>query len=171
MTGLRPVTLADVDRLGGWRRDPEAGGEFQWFGYQLRDRLRAAVEDGGIIDPVAGGTLAIIDDSGGLVGDVSWFPRSYSPIPGTDAWMIGIIILTEHRGQGHGTTAQRLIADYLFANSPAHRIEASTDAGNLAEQRALEKAGFTREGVHRGAQFRNGEWRDMVMFSKLRGEA
>jgi RimJ/RimL family protein N-acetyltransferase len=41
---------------------------------------------------------------------------------------------------------------------------------NIAEQRALEWAGFTREGVLRGACFRAGAWRDMVMYSVLRAE-
>ena len=36
--------------------------------------------------------------------------------------------------------------------------------------RALEKAGFTREGALRKSQWRNGDWRDMLMYSKLRGE-
>ena len=51
------------------------------------------------------------------------------------------------------------------------RVEAVDRVGNVAEQRALERAGFTREGVLRRACFRGGEWRDMVVFSKLRGEA
>lgn len=51
-----------------------------------------------------------------------------------------------------------------------HRIEAGTDVGNLAEQRALEKAGFTREGVLRGHSFRSGRWHDTVMYSVLRHE-
>src|SRR6266567_2788049 len=37
----------------------------------------------------------------------------------------------------------------------AHRIEAATEVGNVAEQRALEKAGFTREGVLRGSGWRS----------------
>ena len=41
---------------------------------------------------------------------------------------------------------------------------------NLAEQRALERAGFTREGVLRQAQFRDGGFRDMVLYSRLRGD-
>jgi RimJ/RimL family protein N-acetyltransferase len=170
VTLLRLLTLNDVDLLGGWHVDPDAGGEFQWFGYRPGNRLREMVANGTVIDPVSGGSLAVAADDGMLVGDISWFPRTYSPIAGTDAWMIGIIILTERRGEGHGSAAQRLIADYLFTNTPVHRVEASTDIDNVAEQRALEKAGFTREGVHRGAQFRGGEWRDMAMFSKLRGE-
>jgi RimJ/RimL family protein N-acetyltransferase len=50
------------------------------------------------------------------------------------------------------------------------RIEAGTESGNVGEQKALEKAGFTREGVLRRACFRGGEYRDMMIYSKLRGE-
>ena len=41
---------------------------------------------------------------------------------------------------------------------------------NLAEQRALERAGFTREGVLRHAQFRDGGFHDMVLYSRLRDD-
>ena len=45
------------------------------------------------------------------------------------------------------------------------------DAGlDLEEQCALEKAGFSREGVVRHAQFRNGEWRDVALYSRLRAD-
>jgi RimJ/RimL family protein N-acetyltransferase len=42
------------------------------------------------------------------------------------------------------------------------------DPANLAEQRALEKAGFTREGLLRGIGWRDGAWRDGIWFSVLR---
>ncbi len=61
-----------------------------------------------------------------------------------------------------------MLARYLFAHTTVHRIEASTEMGNLAEQRALEKAGFTREGVRRGTGWRDGAWRDGVTYSLLR---
>jgi aminoglycoside 6'-N-acetyltransferase len=50
------------------------------------------------------------------------------------------------------------------------RVEASTDVTNLPEQHALEKAGFTREGILRKAQWRGGSWHDLMVYSKLRGE-
>ncbi len=81
---------------------------------------------------------------------------------------MGIAILPGARGRGYGTQAHRLLARYLFAHTPVHRIEAATEAGNLAEQRALEKAGFTREGVIRGTGWRDGAWRDGVLYSLLR---
>jgi len=66
--------------------------------------------------------------------------------------------------------AQRALAEYLFATTLAERIEAETDVENIAEQRALERAGFTREGVLRHTQFRAGRWRDNVIYSVLRAE-
>jgi RimJ/RimL family protein N-acetyltransferase len=50
------------------------------------------------------------------------------------------------------------------------RVEASTDVENVAEQRSLEKAGYQREGVLRRAQYRAGDWHDLVVYSVLRGE-
>ncbi len=50
----------------------------------------------------------------------------------------------------------------------AVRIEAGTQPDNLAEQRALEKAGFQREGVLRAVEFRAGRWRDGVLYSRIR---
>jgi RimJ/RimL family protein N-acetyltransferase len=114
--------------------------------------------------------LVVLDDSGHVVGDVSWIRMLNGPPPNGYCWNIGIWLAPEHRGKGHGSEAQRLLAAYLFAHTYLERVEASTEASNTGEQRALEKAGFTREGVLRRACFRAGEWRDMVLFSKLRGE-
>ena len=74
-------------------------------------------------------------------------------------------------GSGHGSRAQRMLADYLFTTFPVHRVEASTDVTNLREQRSLEKAGFSREGLLRGAQWRSGAYHDLVSYACLRGEA
>jgi RimJ/RimL family protein N-acetyltransferase len=95
---------------------------------------------------------------------------SYGPNEGSRAWMIGIELLPEARGQGVGTEAQRLLADWLFETTETNRVEASTDVDNVAEARALEKAGFRREGVTRGAQFRAGGYHDLVLFARLRSD-
>jgi RimJ/RimL family protein N-acetyltransferase len=58
----------------------------------------------------------------------------------------------------------------LFAHTQVNRVEAETEITNIAEQRALEKAGFTREGVRRGAMFRHGQWHDAVIYGLLRQE-
>jgi RimJ/RimL family protein N-acetyltransferase len=38
---------------------------------------------------------------------------------------------------------ERLLVDYLFRFTTVHRLEAGTEADNVAEQQALERIGFT----------------------------
>jgi len=78
--------------------------------------------------------------------------------------------MPEARGHGYGTQAQRLLVEYLFAHTQLNRVEATTETDNRAEQRSLEKAGFTREGVLRGYAFRNGQWRDNILYSVVRSD-
>ena len=97
-------------------------------------------------------------------------PSDTDRTPSQSGWNVGIALLPEARGHGHGTDAQVLLAAYLFENTDVNRIEAQTDVANIAEQRSLEKAGFVREGTARGAQFRSGAYHDLVTYSILRNE-
>jgi RimJ/RimL family protein N-acetyltransferase len=83
-------------------------------------------------------------------------------------WEIGIALLPEWRGHGIGWRAQATFCSYLFENTPVRRIEASTHAENTAEQRSLEKAGFSLEGIMRASEYRAGQWRDGYLYSRLR---
>jgi RimJ/RimL family protein N-acetyltransferase len=127
---------------------------------------RRFAENGGIGEQ--SGALAVETADGYLVGSVSWHPVQHGPTVACRALNIGISLFAEHRGHGLGSTAQRLLAEYLFSTRLVERVEATTDVDNLAEQRALEKAGFVREGVLRHAQFRAGAWRDVALYSRLR---
>ncbi|MEV6608302.1 GNAT family protein [Kutzneria sp. NPDC051319] len=102
------------------------------------------------------------------LGLVSWHAVMYGPTVGCVAWNIGIGLLPSARGRGVGSLSQRLLVEHLFATTPYGRIEAGTDVENIAEQRALEKAGLLREGLIRGAHVRGGVRKDMVMYGVLR---
>jgi RimJ/RimL family protein N-acetyltransferase len=169
VTSLRPIVPGDVELLGTQNVSRDAAGEFNWFGFRDPGRLRREVESGETLQPDRG-QLAVIDDTGQLVGEVGWNKTFNGPPPNGDCWNFGIWIAPDHRGEGHGSAAQRLGAAYLFEHTSMERVEAGTELNNVAEQRSLEKAGFTREGVLRHACFRGGAWQDMVVFSKLRGE-
>jgi RimJ/RimL family protein N-acetyltransferase len=115
--------------------------------------------------------LVIMDLERGLpVGGLSYRVVSYGGSLGCVAWNIGVGLLREERGRGIDTLAQRLLAEHLFATTELERVEASTDVDNVAEQRALEKAGFRREGVARGAQLRGGRRRDVVLYGLVRAD-
>lgn len=112
---------------------------------------------------------AVIVLNGAIIGTMSWHAVHYGPTMGSRAWSMGIALARQWRGQGWGSVAQRLLAEHLLLS--AHRVEASTDVDNLPEQRSLEKAGFDREGILRGAQMRaDGRHHDLVMYARVRDE-
>jgi RimJ/RimL family protein N-acetyltransferase len=111
-----------------------------------------------------------IETGGQVVGSVGWHWVHWGPSQGSRCPMVGIWIARDARGRGVGAKAQSLVVDVLFRHTTANRIEAHTDVENIAEQRALEKAGFTREGVVRGGQWRDGAYRDGYLYSILRAE-
>lgn len=161
---LRPPAESDLPMLESLTGDPETTGVFSWFGYAGLPEWRKRFADYGLIN-FDGGVL-IVARSDEPLGLVSW--RKHHHTPAAWSWEIGIALRPVARGQGHGTRAQRMLARYLFAHTTAHRIAAHTEAENYAEQKALEKAGFTREGVQRGIGWRDGAWRDGVAYSLLR---
>ncbi len=163
---LRPPTLADDALLAGWAR---ARSEWNDFGMPYRT-LAERLDEGPLIGERGG--LLVVErlGDGRPVGSVSWHPVQYGPNAESRAWNLGIELIRQARGQGLGTEAQRLLIGWLFATTKVNRVEATTDTANLAEQRALEKAGLCREGVLRGAQYRRGEWRDLVMYAVTRAD-
>lgn len=165
---LRDVTLEDADLLDRWAADPLVIGEFNDFGLERSPVDRDALAKGPYRNERNGQLIVDRLDTDEPVGSVSWHKERYGPNERSDAWNIGISLIPEARGNGFGPEAQRLLADYLFATTSVDRVEASTDVDNAAEQRALAKAGFTREGVLRGAQFRRGARHDLVNYARLR---
>jgi RimJ/RimL family protein N-acetyltransferase len=166
---LRQATLDDVELLMLWSSSPRYTGEFNDFGLAHRRQYHELITKNELTGP-NGGTLIVERVAGSeAIGTVSWRQVRYGPTPESVAWNIGISLIPEMRRRGFGSVAQRLLVDFLFATTAANRIEAGTDVDNLAEQRALEKAGFIREGVFRGAQYRAGAWHDLVIYAVVRG--
>lgn len=163
---LRPVgedDLAVIERLTG---DPDSTGEHSWHGWFDQWRFRKRWQENGLLADDRGVLMVLRGDE--RLGFVSW--RRQDTSLRSYCWNIGVAMRPEVRGLGYGTEAQRLLARYLFAHTRVNRVEAMTEATNTAEQWALQKAGFTREGVLRGYTFRDGEWRDAIIYSVLRHE-
>ena len=171
MTGprvrLRDVTLGDADQLDAWSAAPSA---FNDFGGGRDPVDREALAAGPLRNDHNGLLIVELIEGSRALGTVSWHRVGYGPAGGSDAWNMGIELEPDARGHGYGVEAQALVARYLFDNTSVNRVEAQTDIENIPEQRALEKAGFTREGVARSSQFRAGAYHDLVTYSILRSE-
>ena len=165
---LRSFLGADELFLQRLTVDPDALGPFEWTGYtDARARQRRWETDGYV--GTHSTALAVVGPDDSVIGIASWEARTRGgPIGG--CYEIGLALLPEHRGNGWGTIAQRLLITHLFRFTLANRLEAQTDADNIAEQRALERIGFHREGLLRQVRFRHGVWQDMIIYGLLRAD-
>jgi [ribosomal protein S5]-alanine N-acetyltransferase len=163
---LRPIEEADLDTLRRFDTDPSARGPYLPSGFHSpRARRRRWEKDGWLGDHSAQLAVALPDET--LAGIVGW--RSVKTGgPAIGCLEIGILLFPEHRGRGLGTAAQRLLVEYLFATTLANRLQAITNIENIAEQKALERVGFRREGIMRGLAFDGGRWHDGVLYARLR---
>jgi RimJ/RimL family protein N-acetyltransferase len=166
---LRTFREDDLHFLDRLCTDPDAVGKFEWIGFIDPHVRRRRWEKDGYVSPELT-ALAVAAADGTPAGVVSYRPRQRGG-PTGGCFEIGIALLPEHRGRGLGVAAQRLLVDYLFDYTTANRLEALTDEENVAEQKALERAGFWREGVLRGSYFHRGSWRNQVVYAVIRCDA
>jgi RimJ/RimL family protein N-acetyltransferase len=170
---LRPFREPDLPFLERLGSDPSVTGRYVWAGFRNpRFRQLRWEKDGYVANDSTALAVTRKDPGSGqeaVLGIASWDTRDRGGPPG-GCYEIGLALLPECRGRGFGTAAHQLVVRHLFDCTLAHRLEAQTDADNIAEQRALERAGFEREGVLRGARFREGCWRDMLIYGLLRAE-
>lgn len=163
---LRPVTEPDLETLDGMFADPALVGEFNWGGFSDPGPWRRRFTENRLLADDR--SVLMVEADGATAGFVSW----YRVQTGHSAYVhqFGISLLPAARGRGLGAAAQLLLARYLFAHSPVNRIQAVTEVENVAERRSLEKAGFVREAELKEHTFRDGAWRDELLYRMLRSE-
>ena len=83
---------------------------------------------------------------------------------------VSAVIAAEFRGTGLFQDAARCLLDYLFGSFGIHRVEMRVDVRNARANGALRKLGATQEGVLRHSQYRDGAWRDHVLWAVVAGD-
>jgi RimJ/RimL family protein N-acetyltransferase len=73
-------------------------------------------------------------------------------------------------GQGLGRACTQFALDYGFTQLNLNRIQLSVLASNQRAIRLYRNLGFSDEGRLRQAQFKNGEYIDVLLMAVLRGE-
>lgn len=80
---------------------------------------------------------------------------------------IGYWLLPAHWGQGLAREAVAAAIRHAFDRLGIHRIGADVDMENHASVALLARLGFTREGVRRGYEMKEGRPIDLQLFSRL----
>ncbi|WP_326568203.1 GNAT family protein [Amycolatopsis rhabdoformis] len=165
---LRAFAEEDLPVLDRFATEPEVLGAFQWPGFTNPQARRRRFADDGFVGDES--TALAVTVGGAVAGMASWEAADRGG-PAGGCYEIGLTLLPDHRGHGLGTKAHRLLVDHLFRFTRTHRLEAFTDADNRAEQRVLEKTGFHREGLMCQVTWRDGAYRDEVVYALLRTDA
>jgi RimJ/RimL family protein N-acetyltransferase len=82
---------------------------------------------------------------------------------------IGYFVLPHARRRGIATKIAHLLSQHAFSLG-IERVAAYVNVGNVASERVVERAGFTREGVVRSMPKPDGRRVDKTLFSLLPGE-
>jgi RimJ/RimL family protein N-acetyltransferase len=81
---------------------------------------------------------------------------------------VGFALAQSAWGRGYLAEALPALLDFAFAALGLHRVEADVDPRNARSIRALERAGFVREGCQRERYCQGEEWQDAVLYGLLR---
>lgn len=157
----RVSAMPSVAARDGAPPDPDGFDDFG-PGRSYREPRPCSLEDQGAL---------VVEVDGQVGGSVSWIWREWGPNSGSRCLMIGVHLDARFRGRGIGSRAPAMLVDLAFRHTTVHRIEAHTDVQNVPAQRALEAIGFTREGVTRAAQWRDGAYRDGILYAILRTDS
>jgi ribosomal-protein-alanine N-acetyltransferase len=82
---------------------------------------------------------------------------------------LGYWLGEEFWGRGIATAAIGLVTNFAFSKRGLIRVFAIPFTTNTASCRALEKAGFEREGLMRKSAIKDGRIRDQFLYAKVRG--
>ena len=83
---------------------------------------------------------------------------------------IGYWISADEEGKGIVTASARLLIDFAFRELELNRIEIRCSSENSRSAAIPQRLGFTREGLLRMAEFRNGRLHDFEIYGLLASE-
>ena len=81
---------------------------------------------------------------------------------------IGYSMDEKEQNKGYMKEAVKLVVTYAFEELELHRVEATTLVDNEKSQRVLKNCGFKELGISEKYLYINGEWRDHMVFYKIR---
>jgi RimJ/RimL family protein N-acetyltransferase len=148
---LEPADATNVELLIRWTLDPMAQGPHKRVPDMTADELRTLF----LANPDRQYFLIRRSANGYPLGRFYWRAWRFHESLAAIDWELNIFLADPlERSQGYGVTVQQLASAYLLALPETRSVFALTFLANVAEQRALIKAGFREEGLLPHAHYR-----------------
>jgi [ribosomal protein S5]-alanine N-acetyltransferase len=157
------MRLGDAEAMHSYASDPEVTRYVLWETHgsieESENFLRFAGE--GYERGDFGGRGVLLKASGDFVGTCGM-----EAAPGHSRAELGYVLARKHWGLGLMPEALRRVVHFCFERMDLTRVEARC----IASARVMEKADISYEGTLRRHEYIKGSYKDMKMYSTLRGE-
>lgn len=159
---LRGVAVDDVsEKYLRWMNDPQVT---KYMGWRAFPSSKEAIKD--YIESRRGESslfLAIVEkETDEHIGNVHLGPIDWVHRRAELAMLLGE---TDFWGQGYMSEVFALITQHAFECLNLHKLKAGTEVGNSGAVKVFQKSGWIEEGRLRAETFREGAYRDMVLFA------
>ncbi len=161
---LRGVTQNDVgEKYLRWMNDPEVT---RYMGWRAFPSSKQAISDYIASQHNSHSLfLAIVDKSTDEhVGNVHLGPIDWVHRRAELAMLLGE---TDFWGKGYMSEVFELVTQHAFQVLNLHKLKAGTESGNIGALKVFNKAGWVEEGRLKAETYREGEFRDMVLFASF----
>jgi RimJ/RimL family protein N-acetyltransferase len=162
---LRPLAVADVDRMMDWVNDPDIVGNIAAFAGQPLTRADEEAYVRRLLASDADKVFAIeraVD--GAYLGNVGIHQIFWRSRVGRLACIIGY---RDEMGKGYGSAAIARVLDWAFDDARLHKVWLMVFRENERARRIYRRLGFVDEGVLREEYFHEAGWHDMVRMGVL----
>ena len=168
---LRPWRLEDAPALYAYAKNPNVGPNAGWKPHESLEESEKIIRE--LFLPSVGEEYvwAIVPkDAGVPCGSFGLEEDGRRPgVPSCRS--LGYVLGEEQWGKGYMTEAARAVLRFGFEEQGLGLITVNHFANNRRSRRVIEKCGFSREGVMRGAESAlDGTMRDLVLHSMTRAE-
>jgi RimJ/RimL family protein N-acetyltransferase len=167
---LRPIERDDLPRFVAWFADPEVRANLSLFLPLSRAQEERWYENV-LVQPPEEQPFAV----DARVEGESWHHIGAAGLQNlhwrTRSTEIGLVIGDRaFWRQGLGTEVTAVLVRFAFATLNLHRVALRVYEDNAPARRVYEKVGFVLEGRQRDGDFREGRYRDVLVYSILRHE-
>jgi len=159
---LRALELDDLERTYKWHNDPELYKTLVGpFHYVSRATEEEWLRKKQAYSPQEVNLAICVTENSQHIGnfyirDIDWIARNAA---------LNILIgEPTERGKGYGSMALRLVVKYAFQDLGLNRLWLAILEDNEASLRHVKKCGFIMEGKLRKHAFKDGKFKDLVVF-------
>ena len=165
---LRPLAISDAPALFEARRDPEVMRYWDWPPQKSVGEVEGIIADHQ--PEAADGNMlwwaVALSPDGPAIGecDLSEIDHNHARAE------VGFLFTRAYWGKGYAREAMAAVIVHAFGPMGLERLWARCHAGNEASRHLLERLGFTHEGTLRSHIRRHEQWRDCMLYGRLKDD-